>query len=585
MPAPSPIDAFAPAHAPAPVPYLDLDALKACHAALVPQRQGPVWIDVVPAEVFAAEAAASLAGGGPLAGKVFAVKDNIDATPLPTTAGCPAYRYETTADNPVVGHLRAAGAILLGKTTLDQFATGLVGTRSPFGLCRNVLNPDYISGGSSSGSAVAVASGQADFALGTDTAGSGRVPCVLNGIVGYKPTKGLLSTRHAVPACRSLDCITLMAKTVAELRELAPIVRQYDPQDPMSRPWAPVRDGRGQGAFTFAVPRPDQLQFFGDDEAAALYRAACEKLSALGGTRVEVDYAPFAETAALLYQGPWVAERYAAVGAWLEEHHAEADPTVAKIILGGRDLKAAAVYQAMLRLAELRLQSDAVFATVDFLVVPTVPSVYTLAEVQANPIELNTRLGTYNNFVNLLDLAAVAVPAGRWSHGVGFGLNLIAPAFADDSLLDLAGRFLGEPVPPRPSSPEGPVHLAVVGAHLAGQPLHGQLSQLGARLVARTQTAAAYRLHALANTSPPKPGLERVGADGEGAAIAVEVYELSITAFGRFTAGVPAPMVIGNVELADGRWVKGFLCEPCALAGAEDISAFGGWLAWLGRSA
>lgn len=243
----------------------------------------------------------------------------------------------------------------------------------------------------------------------------------------------MLSTRNAVPACRSLDCITLMARTVAELRELAPHARQYDPLDPMSRPWHSVRDGRGQGAFTFAVPRPEQLQFFGDSEAAGLYAAACDKLTSLGGTKIEIDYAPFAEAAALLYQGPWVAERYAAVGEWLEEHHAEADPTVSKIILGGRDLKASAVYHAAVRLAELRRISDEVFAKVDFLVVPTVPSVYTIAEVQANPVELNSRLGTYNNFVNLLDLAAVAVPAGRWSHGVGFGLNLVAPAFADDS--------------------------------------------------------------------------------------------------------------------------------------------------------
>lgn len=546
------------------------------HATLYAERNGPIWIDVVPPEAFATELAAAT---GPLAGKVFAVKDNIDAMLLATTAGCPAYRYQPAEDNPVVASLRAAGAVVAGKTTLDQFATGLVGTRSPFGVCRNVLNPDYISGGSSSGSAVAVASGQVDFALGTDTAGSGRVPCILNGIVGYKPTKGVLSTRNAVPACRSLDCITLMAKTVTELRELAPHARQYDPLDPMSRPWQSVRDGRGQGTFTFAVPLPEQLQFFGDNEAAELYAAACHKLASLGGTKIEIDYAPFAEAAALLYQGPWVAERYAAVGEWLEEHAAEADPTVAKIILGGRDLKASAVYRAALRLAELRRISDEVFEKVDFLVVPTVPSVYTIAEVEANPVELNSRLGTYNNFVNLLDLAAVAVPAGHWSHGVGFGLNLVAPAFADDSLLDLAARFLGEPLPKRMASPEGPVSLAVVGAHLHGQPLHGQLVQLGATLQQRATTAAAYKLYALANTQPAKPGLERVKTDGS--AIEVEVYLLSAEAFGRFTAGVPAPMTIGNLELADGTWVKGFMCEPYVLADATDITSYGGWRAYL----
>ncbi|MEZ0387243.1 MAG: allophanate hydrolase [Verrucomicrobium sp.] len=549
----------------------------------LPTLPSPVWISVTTPETFAAESEAALASGGPLAGKTFAVKDNIDALPLPTTAGCPAYSYTPTGDNPVVAALRKAGAVVVGKTTLDQFATGLVGTRSPYGLCRNVLNPDYISGGSSSGSAVAVASGQVDFALGTDTAGSGRVPCVLNGIVGYKPTKGALSSRNAVPACRSLDCITVMAKTVAELREIAPIVRRYDPLDPMSRPWKSVRDGRGQGAFTFAVPQPDQIKFFGDDEAAGLYAAACEKLNALGGTKIEIDYAPFAETAALLYQGPWVSERYAAVGEWLEDHHAEADPTVAKIILGGRDLKAADTFKAILRLAELRLKSDAIFAGVDFLVIPTIPSVYTIEEVLANPVELNSRLGTYNNFVNLLDLAAVAVPAGRWSHGVGFGLNLIAPAFADDSLLDLAARFLGEPLPKRLASPEGPIHLAVVGAHLAGQPLHGQLTQLGAVLREATTTAPAYKLYALANTIPAKPGLARVKPGDGGASITIEVYTLTAEAFGRFTAGVPAPMTIGNVELADGTWIKGFMCEPYVLEDALDITSFGSWRAYLNR--
>lgn len=519
---------------------------------------------------------------GPLAGRTFAVKDNIDVAGMPTTAGCPAYRYEAAESNPVVAALVAAGASVAGKTTLDQFATGLVGARSPWGPCANVLNPAYISGGSSSGSAVAVARGEVDFALGTDTAGSGRVPCVLNGLVGYKPTVGVLSIRNSVPACRSLDCITLMAKTAAELHALAPIVRQFDPLEPCSRPFVPVRDGRGRGAFTFATPRPEQREFFGDAEAASLYEEAIGKLKALGGTEVQIDYQPFAETAALLYQGPWVAERYAAVGAWLEEHEAEADPTVAKIILGARGLTAIDTFKAMQRLQRLRMETSRIWNHVDFLVVPTVPSVYTIAEVQADPIALNSRLGLYNNFVNLLDLAAVAVPTGNWSHGVGFGVNVIAPAFSDDSLLDLASRMMGEAPLPRLSCPEGPVGLAVVGAHLKGQPLHGQLTQLGAKFVALTKTSPNYQLYALANTTPPKPGLVRTTENG--AAIEVEVYELSASAFGRFTAAVGTPMVIGNVELEDGTWIKGFGCEPGVLHGAVEITRFGGWRGYLAGS-
>ena len=516
---------------------------------------------------------------GPLAGKTFAVKDNIDVAGWPTTAGCPVYGYKAKEDNPVVSSLRAAGATVVGKTTLDQFATGLVGTRSPWGPCKNVFNPDYISGGSSSGSAVAVANGSVDFALGTDTAGSGRVPCVLNGIVGYKPTVGVLSTRHVVPACKSLDCVTLMAKTVTELFELIPHARQYDSQDPYSRPFVPVRDGRGRGAFTFATPREDQREFFGDTEAEALYQQALDKLKALGGTEQEIDFQPFAETAALLYQGPWVAERYTAVGAWLENHVADADATVARIILGGKELSAAAVFSALQRLKTLQRQTSRIWETSDFLVVPTIPSVYTIEQVLADPITLNTRLGTYNNFVNLLDLAAVAVPTGNWRHGVGFGINLIAPAFSDDSLLDLAARLLGEPLPPRLTCPEGPIQLAVVGAHLQGQPLHGQLTQLGAKFISLTKTSPRYQLYALANTSPPKPGLVR--ATESTACIEVEVYELSSEAFGRFTAGVPAPLAIGNVELLDGSWVKGFVCEPNALKNSSDITEFGAWRAFL----
>ncbi len=553
------------------------------------RRDPAVWTHLLSPDAIAAHTAAA-PKGAPLHGLTFAIKDNIDLAGIPTTAACPGFAYTPAESAHAVARLLSAGAIPLGKTNLDQFATGLVGTRSPRGAPRNVFDPDYISGGSSSGSAVAVAAGLVDFALGTDTAGSGRVPAAFNQIIGLKPTKGRLSTRGVVPACRSLDCVSIFARDLATTARVLTAAEGFDPADPFSRPSAttntmgyllPARPRLG-------VPRADQLEWFGNAESPALFATALDRLRALGTEIVEVDFSAFLEAARLLYEGPWTAERYAAVGAFIEQHSAtpEAaraaglDPTVAQIILGGKKASATDCFRATYRLAELRRAADTILATVDALVAPTTGTIYTVAEIEADPIRLNSNLGRYNNFMNLLDLCGLTLPAGRYSFGPGFGITLIAPAWHDEALLALGARYLGQPAPQASFPPA--VTLAVCGAHLRGQPMHRQLADLNACFLAATTTSADYRLYALANTTPPKPGLVRVSAGEAGAPIAVETYALSAEAFGRFVAAVPPPMVIGTATLADGSSVKSFLCEPCALAGATDITAHGGWAAYLG---
>ena len=537
----------------------------------------------------------------PLAGLTFAIKDNIDLAGAPTTAACPGFAYTPAESAHVVARLVAAGAVPAGKTNLDQFATGLVGTRSPSGAPRNVFNPEYISGGSSSGSAVAVAAREVDFSLGTDTAGSGRVPAAFNRIIGLKPTKGRLSTRGVVPACRSLDCVSIFARDIATTARVLAAAEGFDPADPFSRTKPTCHLISDKAVGRIGVPRADQLEWFGNTESPVLFAAALERLRALGIEIVDVDFSAFLDAARLLYEGPWTAERYAAVGEFIEKHSATPesaraaglDPVVAKIILGGKSPSATDCFRATYRLAELRRAADTVLSTVDALVAPTTGTIYKVSEIEADPIRLNSNLGRYNNFMNLLDLCGLTVPAGRYSFGPGFGITFIAPAWHDTQLLALGARYLGESPEPichllsdKPSGSAAAlplVTLAVCGAHLRGQPLHKQLTDLGARFLAATTTSPRYRLYALANTTPPKPGLARVSA-GEtgGAPIAVETYALTPEAFGRFTAAVPAPMVIGNAELIDGTWVKSFLCEPHALAGATDITARGGWLAYLG---
>ncbi|HEY0343739.1 MAG TPA: allophanate hydrolase [Solirubrobacteraceae bacterium] len=523
----------------------------------------------------------------PLYGIPFAIKDNIDLAGTPTTAACPAYAYVPDRSAFVVERLVAAGAIPIGKTNMDQFATGLTGTRTPYGACASVADPRYVAGGSSSGSAVVVADGTVPFALGTDTAGSGRVPAALNAIVGFKPSLGRLSTSGVVPACRSLDCVSLLTADVDGAARVLDVAAGPDPADPYSRVPAPAGTGeRLAGAAAgarLAVPRPDQLTFCGDAAAARAWERARERAIALGWELTEIDFEPFAEAARMLYEGPWPAERYASVGAFIAAHPAEVDPVVRRVIMAGRDLGAVEAFQGAQRLAQLRHCTRPVWERADALLLPTAPTLYTAAEIAEEPIARNALLGTYTNFVNLLDLSAVAVPAGAREDGLPFGVSLVAPAGADRTLLTLAARWCDEQ-PGRAAAGAGSVAVAVVGAHLTGEPLNGRLVALGGRLLETTRTAATYRLFELPGSSPAKPGLVGGGpATGDG--IEVELWELGTEAFGRLVAGVPWPLAIGTVMLADGRSVKGFICEADAVAGAREITAHGGWRAYRAAAA
>jgi allophanate hydrolase len=558
--------------------------------------QPQAWILRLPAETVLAQARAvdaRIAAGETLAlaGVPFAVKDNVDVAGLPTSAACPAFAYVPDRSATVVERLVAAGAVLIGKTNLDQFATGLVGVRSPYGAPLCVFDQAYVSGGSSSGSAVAVAAGLVAFALGTDTAGSGRVPAAFNHLIGLKPSKGRWSTRGLVPACRSLDCISVFAADLAGAALVDEVLTAFDAEDDYSRRLPDgdrhvclSPDAARCGPFRFGVPKPDQRLFMGDEQSAALYAAAIDRMIAGGGTPVEIDIAPLLDCAKLLYSGPWVAERTAAVEDLLREAPGAIHPTVRAIVQGGVAVTGVETFKGLYALEAYRRAAEAIWEAADVMLLPTTPTIYRLKEVLAEPIALNANLGLYTNFVNLLDMSALAVPAGFRENGTGFGVTLIGPAFADRMLLALAERYLETfpmaDTPPLDLTPRKPgVKLAVVGAHLAGMPLHWQLTSREARLVAATRTAPAYKLYAMAETTPPKPALIHVG-DG-GSSIRVEVYELDFEAFGSFTAEVPAPLAIGTVTLEDGTSVKGFVAEPRALNGATDITELGGWRAYI----
>lgn len=549
--------------------------LIACLERIAAEGEQPVWISTFGKEQVLAQLEAADATG-PLYGVPFAVKDNIDVAGLPTTAACPKFSYLPVRHAAVVERLVQAGAIVIGKTNLDQFATGLVGTRSPYGACGSVFDARYISGGSSSGSAVAVAKGQVAFSLGTDTAGSGRIPAAFNGLVGLKPTRGVLSTRGVVPACRSLDCVSLFTRHVSDAELLFELCAAFDADDAYSRRREAVTS-LGDAPLTIGVPRVEDLEFFGDLESAELFSAAVERVTAWGAQIRRFELAAFRDTAALLYSGPWVAERLTTVAALLEREPEAIHPVVRRICEAGRSFSAEATFRAQYRLGELRLRARAAIAGCDVLLLPTAPTHYTIAELLDNPVELNSRLGTYTNFVNLLDQSALAVPAGFKKSGLPFGVTFMADAFHDRRLTQLGQRFVGEPAATGQAA-AGCVWLAVAGAHLSGQPLNHELSSRGARRIKATKTAPEYRLYAL-DTVPAKPGL--VHAPGETAhAIEVEIWELTQSAFGDFVAHVPAPMTIGMTRLADGSLVKGFSCEPHALAGAREISQFGSWRAF-----
>ncbi len=557
--------------------------------------RAPIWIELVPrnrAGELLARAEERRARGErlPLYGVPFAIKDNIDLAGVATTAGCPAFRYVPEKSATAVARLLSAGAVPIGKTNLDQFATGLVGVRSPFGACGSAFDERYVAGGSSSGSALAVAHAQVSFSLGTDTAGSGRVPAGFNNLVGVKPTRGLVSTHGVVPACRSLDCVSVFAGSVPDAQAVLEVLAGSDPLDPFSRAPA-VASSRPIGR----VGVPKTLEFFGNVAYEALFASARQRLAALGASVVEVSIDAFLEAATLLYGGPWVAERYAAVGEFMEAHLGEVHPVVRDIVLRGKDVTGVETFRGSYRLQALRQRTDAVLADVDALLLPTTGTHPTVDAVLASPVQENTHLGRYTNFMNLLDLAAIAVPAGFTEDHLPFGVTLVGPAFSEARLLSFADRLhraagatfgatgvaiLDVSTRPVPDAAGDEILLAVAGAHLSGQPLNGELTSRGARLVCATRTARSYKLYALSGTVPPKPGLVRA-PDFGGPGIEVEVWALSAAGFGSFVGGVPAPMVIGSVELEDQSRVKGFLCEPYAVEGSRDITALGGWRAFL----
>jgi allophanate hydrolase len=533
----------------------------------------------------------------PLYGVPVAVKDNIDVAGLSTTAACPAFAYSPAHDATSVARLRAAGAIVIGKTNLDQFATGLVGVRSPYGIPTNPMRGDLIPGGSSSGSGVAVSAGLVPLALGTDTAGSGRVPAMLNNIVGLKPSLGLIPTAGVVPACRTLDCVSIFSLTVDDAMTALAAMAGPDDADPFSRDRPLAAMTAFPASLRLGVPRPGQLIFFGDKASEAAYGDALKRWTALGATLVEFDLEPFYETARLLYEGPWVAERYLAIKNLLASSPESIHPVTREIIIAGARLSAADTFAALYRLQALRKIAGRAFATLDVLVLPTAPTAYSTAQLLANPLELNSRLGTYTNFVNLLDLCGLALPAAIRADDIPFGITLLAPAGQDAMLASIGRVFHADtrlamgarslPQPPPAALAEGgsadEIPIAVVGAHLSGMALNGELKALGGRLLECTATAPDYKLFAL-DTAPPKPGMLRV-EPGAGSSIELEIWGLPAAAFGTFVAAIPPPLSIGTIRLANGRGVKGFIVEPAAIAGARDISAFNGWRAFMAAAA
>ena len=541
--------------------------------------------------------AGSHAADRPLYGVPVAVKDNIDVAGMTTTNACPAFTYHPAHDATSVARLRKAGAIVIGKTNLDQFATGLVGVRSPYGTPRNLFNPDLIPGGSSSGSGIAVAAGLVPLALGTDTAGSGRVPAGFNNIVGLKPSLGLVSTFGVVPACRTLDCVSVLALTVDDAWAALTVMAGHDENDAYSRDRPLGQVGAMPAHLKIGTPRPGQRLFFGDTDYASGYDAALSRLARLGAEIVEIDIEPFYETARLLYDGPWVAERTITARSLLASDPDAIHPVTREIILSGLRSSAVDAFAAFYELEELRWIASHTFRKVDALALPTSPTIYSIKQVLADPIQLNGRLGTYTNFVNLLDLCGLALPASMTGKGLPFGITLLAPGGADallaeigrvfhaDTLLPLGALKEQQPaIHPMPKSPaRGETAVAVVGAHLSGLPLNSELRSLGGRLLEATKTAPNYRLYALSGVQPAKPGLLRVD-EGKGTAIEIEVWALSLNAFGAFVDKVPPPLSIGTIKLTDGRNVKGFLVEAAAVDGTPDISGFGGWRAFLAQN-
>lgn len=559
-----------------------LDVVRAVHERIAARGQDAVWIHLVDRAHARAAATALMARPGaidlPLYGLPFAVKDNIAVTGVATTAGCPTFGPVAEQDAALVQRLRQAGALLIGTTNLDQFATGLSGTRSPHGTPVCPDDPTRIPGGSSSGSAVAVAVGLVSFAIGTDTAGSGRVPASFTGTVGLKPTPGRVSTRGMVPACRSLDCPSIFAATVADAAAVLTVLDCFDPQDPYSRHLPPVGAllPRPLAGLRVGTPAPGDL-LFEDGETAAGWERALTRVSAASAVRVDVDLSPFTAAGDLLYSGPWIAERWAAVGDFVQDHPDEVHPVVAEVLRAGAEVSAAEAFRGQHTLAGLKRRTETVWDDVDVMVLPTTPCHPTIAAMQADPVGLNSVLGRWTTFANLLDLAVVAVPSSRTTSGLPFGVQLVGPSGSEASLLAIAASWER-----LVASDEHRVLLTVVGAHLSGQPLNAQLLGLGARLHARTPTAPLYRLVALAGGPPQRPGLVRVA--GGGTSIEAETWSLPRSALGDVMVTVPPPLAIGTVELADGTSSLGFVCDPSGLDEAQDISHLGGWRRYVTSS-
>jgi len=564
-----------------------VDAIRRSYEAIRAANDPAAFISLKDEEKALAEAAALDAAGPegkPLFGLPFAVKDNIDVAGLQTTAACPDFAHMAEKSAFVVERLEDAGAICIGKTNLDQFATGLVGVRSPYGVPKNALDPALIPGGSSSGSAVTVATGAVAFSLGTDTAGSGRIPAGLNGIVGLKPSVGLLSATGMVPACRTLDTISIFAVTVADAAEAAAVAQAYDASDFMSRELPPAGVSPMPPQITVGVPLPGQRQFFGDSKSQKAYEADLETLASLGATIREIDFEPLHAVARLLYEGPWVAERYHAIREIIEERPDVLHPVTRKIIGGAQGITAVDTFDAIYKLQTMKRAVTPILAGLDCLAVPTVPAVYTVAQLEADPVQLNSNLGTYTNFVNLLDLAAISVPVGEREDGLPSSLTLIGAAGSDARLAGYAAALeAGARTDDAVTVPAGHIAVAVVGAHLSGMPLNHELTSRNALFLQALSTTPDYRLFALPGTVPPKPGLLRV-EKGKGEKIAVELWALSPEAFGTFVASIPAPLGIGTLTLEDGTSAKGFLVEAEAVKGAKDISAYGSWRSFMAEA-
>ncbi|MCB1474559.1 MAG: allophanate hydrolase [Rhodobiaceae bacterium] len=565
-----------------------LDVIEIALARIEEANDPGIFIHLESPQALRAAAAAigQRNAGKPLWGVPFAVKDNIDVAGMPTTCACPAFAYVPDTDAPVVRALEQAGAICVGKTNLDQFASGLVGVRTPYPVPRNAVDERLVPGGSSSGSAVAVKRGIVAFSLGTDTAGSGRVPAALNGIVGLKPSLGALSTRGLVPACRTLDCISIFARSIADAEAVFSVTAAFDAADPFSRAYDFAGSRAAIGTSRIGIPSAASIRFFGDEVQAEAFAETVSQLRALGASVREVDFTPFYAAADLLYQGPWLAERLAGIAGFVDEHEDALHPVTRQIIMGAKGMTAVDAFNGQYMLQALKRQAEQALAGIDLLCVPSIPGICTLADIEADPFGPNARLGTYTNFVNLLDMCGLTLPTGLRRDGLPASITLLGRGGSDRRLASIGRELTGDGHGKRIEGVQAgapataPIRLAVVGAHLSGMVLNHELQMLGAKLVSKAATAAEYRLYVLPGSVPPKPGLLRVGPE-KGASIALEIWSFPAEGFARFVSAIPTPLGVGTIRLDDGSSVQGFLVEALAVSDAPDITHFGGWRGYI----